>query len=182
MNFKEFLLENKMETFFKERTTKHIERVKKNALIIEGHILKLKGLVDQAEYHDKSKFEKPELDPYIILTWSKKEKTNLSDIQKKEINKATEYHVKHNRHHPEFHDTSDEPTINPLNRDKPLRLVDGTAMTDIDIAEMCCDWAAMSQELNQGNYKKWADNNVNKRWKFNENQVKLIYDILKIFL
>ena len=170
-----------MKDFFNERTNKHIERVKKNAQLIEDHFLRLKGLVDQAEFHDKSKFSKPELEPYVILTWSKKNKIDLSDIQKKEINKATEYHVKNNRHHPEFHDTSDEPTINPLDRDKPLRLIDGTSMTDIDIAEMCSDWQAMSQELNQGNYKKWADNYVNKRWKFNENQVKLIYDILNIF-
>lgn len=52
-----------------------------------------------------------------------------------------------------------------------------TGMPDLDVAEMCADWMAMSKELG-GTPKDWADKNVNVRWKFTEAQKKLIYEII----
>jgi len=58
------------------------------------------------------------------------------------------------------------------------KMVDATKMSDLDIAEMTADWAAMGEE--RGNSpKEWADKNVNKRWKFTKDQEKLIYELIK---
>jgi hypothetical protein len=53
-------------------------------------------------------------------------------------------------------------------------------MSDVDIAEMVADWAAMSQELGTS-LKDWVNKTVNKKWKFTEKQTKLINDIARIF-
>ena len=47
---------------------------------------------------------------------------------------------------------------------------------------MVCDWTSVSQEM-EGNSDAtdWANKNINKRWTFTEEQVKLIYDIINIF-
>ncbi len=180
-SFKEFVLNIEMRKYFEKRTAEHIKRVQDNAQLIEKNFPNLKGLVDQTATHDQSKYEDPEIDPYIIITWNYKTGNEASNDEKEELRKASEHHVQNNRHHPEFHDTDDSSTINPDDRDKPLRLVDATKMNDIDIAEMCADWQAMSQELNEGNYEKWAKSNINIRWKYTENQIDLIYEILKLF-
>ena len=70
--------------------------------------------------------------------------------------------------------------INREDRDKPPKeMVDGTKMPDMAIAEMVCDWQSMSDELKKNTTREWADRNINVRWKFNENQTKLIYDIIE---
>lgn len=119
--------------------------------------------------------------PYIEITWAYKNNNRDNPKIKELANKATEHHVRNNRHHPEFYDSDNSSIINKEDRDKSLRLIDGTKMCDINIAEMCVDWQSMSQELNQDNYKKWAYDNVNKRWKFSDKQIKLIYKILDLF-
>jgi hypothetical protein len=43
---------------------------------------------------------------------------------------------------------------------------------------MVADWFAMSEELG-GHPKEWADKNINIRWKFNDNQIRLIYDLIQ---
>jgi hypothetical protein len=42
---------------------------------------------------------------------------------------------------------------------------------------MVADWCAMSEELG-GHPAKWAADNINIRWKFNEHQIALIYFII----
>jgi len=68
--------------------------------------------------------------------------------------------------------------INKNDRDEPpAEMVDATKMPDLDLAEMVADFCAMSEE--KGNTpQSWADRNVNKRWKFTDQQSDLIYEIM----
>lgn len=50
-------------------------------------------------------------------------------------------------------------------------------MPEMDLAEMVCDWAAMSKEFGDS-LKGWADKNINKKWKFNKRQNKIIYELI----
>ena len=179
---------NEMEEFFEKRTNKHINLVKKYAKEIESNFPnETKGLIDQAEKHDQSKFELPEKDPYILLSWNKENEKNgkslnLKKIDKDNIAKATLHHIQNNKHHPEFWDPNkDKLTIkqfNIQNRDKLKdKINNATEMDNISMAEMIADWLAMGEEL--GNTaKSWADKNVNKRWKFNNKQTNFINEIL----
>jgi hypothetical protein len=92
---------------------------------------------------------------------------------------ATFHHCKTNMHHPEFWDmNATEKSINPNDRDKaPDEMVDGTKMMLNSVASMVADWCAMSEEKKTCPYD-WAKQNVNKRWRFDPEQVKLIYDLL----
>lgn len=171
-----------MKDFFDKRTRKHIDLVKKYAQKIADINPDLSGVVEQASTHDDSKYEEPEHTPYLYITWDYKCKDEGKDFQIPDgikDNDATLHHIKHNRHHPEFHDEgSGESSLNRNNRDEaPERATDAFKMTDIDIAEMVADWCAMSEE--KGNSpQSWADKNVNKRWNFNDKQVDLIYKLM----
>lgn len=168
MNFKQFLLESElkytkeMSDWFNERTNKHISLVQKYAKLIENKF-HIKGLIEQAKDHDKSKFEDNEYIPYVFLSWNYHCKDigkefNLSDDIKTKTDEAWKHHYTNNSHHPEY-------------------FKDITKMTNLDIAEMCADWLAMSEE--RGNSAvDWADKNVGTKWKFNDKQKDLIYKIL----
>jgi len=176
---------DEMKEHFKKRTDKHIGLVQKYCQKIDD--LGQKGLtdiMDRAEVHDASKYEEPEYTPYVYLTWQYKCKddgvdSGFSKEIKDNMNTATNHHVKHNRHHVEAHTDQDD-VINREDRDKPPEeMIDGTKMGELDIAEMCADWCAMSEE--RGNTpQSWADKNVNVRWKFTDEQKKMIYDLLDL--
>jgi hypothetical protein len=92
--------------------------------------------------------------------------------------KATEHHILNNRHHPEFHSGKKENLINKDDRDSSkVEIVDGTKMSDVDLAEMCADWCAVSEERNNTPHE-WAKKNIGTRWNFSEEQIALIYEIL----
>jgi len=173
----------KMKEFFDKRTKMHIGLVKEYAKKIVEYKKELKDLLEQVKTHDQSKFEDPEYDPYLYITWSYKCKDEGVDWEPpkgtdEKMNIATEHHVKNNRHHPEFHCVDEVDLINRKDRDSiPDKIIDGTKMNDIDIAEMVADWCAVSKE--KGNTpQSWADKNVNKRWKFTEKQKDLIYELM----
>jgi len=175
-----------MVTFFKDRTKKHIELVQKYCKKIYDYDKeRFNDILERGKEHDQSKYHEPEMAPYVLITWEYHckdlgKECNLSKKSRDEMNGATEHHIKNNAHHPEFHSNSkEEPTINRENRDAiPDKMVDATKMSDLDIAEMTADWAAMGEE--RGNSpKEWADKNVNKRWKFTKDQEKLIYELIK---
>lgn len=175
----------KMQDFFYKRTDKHIERVQKFCKkIYDYDPERFNGLIERGQKHDQSKYENPELDPYVYITWQYKCKDDgktfdLPEGMDEKMSKATEHHVKHNKHHPEFHSPKEVDFINREDRDKPSKnIVDATAMKDIDIGEMVADWLAVSEEKN-GNTRQWADKNVNIRWKFNKHQVDLIYELIE---
>ena len=164
-----------MKAFFWKRTNEHIDRVQKNAQKLY-ETFKYRGLLAQALLHDQSKLLPPELTLYIVLTWKykcKQEKVEffVSNSIDKKIQEAAFHHVKSNRHHPEFHDL----TFNAPSD----KIINATLMPDVDIAEMVCDWVAMSQELNTDPFE-WAKNNVNNRWKFTAKQEALIYNFIRV--
>ena len=175
-------LHNDMEDFFEIRTKRHIDLVQKYADKIANVHEDLAGVVDQASTHDASKYESPEYEPYLYITWDYKCKDEGKDFKIPDDindNAATLHHIQSNRHHPEFHDKeSSDRSLNRDNRDAvPEKATDASGMSDIDIAEMVADWCAMSEEKG-GNPKDWADKNVNKRWNFTDDQVKLIYELI----
>jgi len=174
------------EQYFKDRTRYHTKLVNKYLdKIIELEDLRLNTdiLKQEKEAHDKSKFKEPEFSPYQHITYKYylkdqgKEYNPEKDI-KDAMQEATFHHCKFNKHHPEAWDenlTIDN--INKNDRDKPAEITDATKMPLSYIACMVADWCAVSEERDTNPYK-WADMNMNKRWKFTENQVKLIYDLL----
>lgn len=177
-------INKQMIDWFRIRTNNHISLVKKYC----DKISKFKGFSDlsvQCQNHDASKFCDPEYVPYILISWQYKCKSdgiefNVSDYWKDLMNSATEHHVKQNSHHPEFY-SNETNVINTENRDKPAKLIDATKMPLMNVAEMVADWCAVSKERHT-NPKDWADSNIGTRWKFDDKQTKLIYDLIaKIF-
>jgi len=176
----------KMKDWFEKRTSKHIKSVQEYCQKIQDYDPeRFSGLVDQAKTHDQSKFENPELDPYIYTTWKYKCKEDGTEFEcpdgmDKKMDEMTEYHVlnKNNRHHPEMHDGRKSGVTNTEDRDAPVTpIIDGTSMLDIDIAEMIGDWCSVSKERNN-TPQAWGKKNINVRWKFTKEQEDLIYEVL----
>lgn len=175
----------KIRDFFEKRTKYHINLVQKYCKKIEEYDEKrFKGLSKIAEKHDSSKFEDPEINPYIYITWKYKCQKEGWKFESPEnmdemMNEAIQHHVSNNNHHPEKHCNRDDNLINENDRDKPpSKIVDATKMPDIAIAEMCADWMAVAEEK-ETKVKDWADKNVNIRWKFNKDQKELIYELIE---
>jgi len=153
--------------FYESRTKQHRDRVKKNIkrIIQEKKGIPAELLRERAETHDISKYSKDEYIPYVWLSWWYKENNSGREFVypkyiKDKVNKATEHHIRTNKHHPEFYSNTKD-------------------MTKLDIAEMVADWASMSQEL-KNNLKEWVKDNIDK-WGFSKDQVNLIYDFVSVF-
>ena len=178
-------ISDEMRDFFEKRTKRHIDLVKKYCSKIHKYSPdKFNGIIERGEEHDKSKYSDKEKEPYIYITWEYHCKNlgkecNFSEEIKNRMNEATEHHVKTNLHHPECHGTpGNVQTINREDRDKPPgKIIDATGMDILDIAEMCADFCAVSEEKDN-TPQEWADKNVGKRWKFTDNQKKMIYELL----
>ena len=158
---------NEKENLFAYRTAYHIQLVNSCAMDIVNAYPEFKELLSRAEKHDESKYLEPEATAYVELTWKKKcENEKIPYIchdpnMKSKIDIATLHHIKHNRHHPEFH----------------ARVED---MTDLDIAEMIADWAAMGLELGN-NPRTWYEKVSKEKYSFSDKQKQLIDRLLKIF-
>jgi len=174
----------KMKKHFDKRTNMHIDLVAKYSKKIAEYDDKFKDLLDRIKDHDQSKFKEPEFESYVWTTWNYKckddgKKFEIPEDMKDMMTKATEHHVKTNSHHPEFHCDQTANLINKDDRDKPPEeMIDSTKMPDLDIAEMIADWCSVSEER-KTNPKDWADKNVNVRWKFNDSQKALIYELIE---
>ncbi|RMG23223.1 MAG: hypothetical protein D6724_08815 [Armatimonadetes bacterium] len=171
--------------YFYRRTAEHILRVQRNvvALICSDFDVDRHALLVQARDHDRTKYEEPEFSTYVELTWMYRcqklgEPFVPSEGFDERRHTATLHHVTHNPHHPEFY--APNPGLNPRDRDAaPAEMVDATAMTDVGLVEMCCDWVAMAQELSGSNSAhEWARKNINVRWRFTDDQVARIYETL----
>ena len=187
---------DEMVEWFEERTNRHIHSVRDNWKKLYGSKFEehLDGVFDRNNHilkHDVNKFEEPEYTPYIFISWKYKmdgegKEFDMTEGMKKASQDATTHHVFNNSHHPVYWDDSKKPEDNVINdkdRDKPTgEIVDATKMPNWAICEMLCDWSAVSKERNSS-LKGWADMNVggDKRWKFNEQQTKLIYDLVEFF-
>lgn len=167
--------------FFTERTKSHISKVQKYCKLLEDKFEEFDGLYEKSLDHDKNKYEEPSLTPYVHITWMYKMKKEGKDYKIPEnidITEATQYHVKSNDHHPDYW-TSELNTINPNDRDKALKLIDSSNMPNLAIAEMCADWCAMSEEMNNSPIT-WFENVKTNRYKFTDQQEELIYKILNV--
>lgn len=177
--------QKRMKKWYEDRTNAHIKKVQKYCKKVADKF-DFPELIERGEIHDKSKWENPELDPYVFITWQYKckdegwdfEECNPPEDIEEKMEEATMHHItsEYNRHHPECH--SESISLNKENRDDiPDTMVDATKMKDLDIAEMCADWMSMSEEKG-GKPQGWAKKNVNVRWKFTDEQEELIYEIL----
>lgn len=177
-----------MVKFFYKRTNNHINAVSVFAKRIYRDE-ELRKFIDAEKFfhdianHDQSKFEEPELTPYIKLTWrknyNKKDYQQPGTIDHADENMATLAHITSNQHHPEYWSDQKENLLNIKDRDKPSgTIIDATKMPLTYIASMVADWMAMSKELENSPYI-WAKNNINIRWKFNKEQIEFIYLILE---
>ena len=153
--------------FFEKRTSDHIKTVQNNikTIIKNRNDIDKNDLLKRLKDHDQSKYSSKERIPYIWLSWWHKEKNagrkfEYPEGMKEKVKKAAKSHIVINKHHPQAHSSIDK-------------------MSDVDIAEMIADWAAMSQEL-KDDLKAWTDKSV-KRFKFNKEQTKLIYELLELF-
>jgi len=177
---------NEMVKHFTRRTCEHISLVQKYLQkIMDLNDPRLDNIILKQEMtHDQSKFQEPEMGPYLWVNWSYHQK----DLNKKfdppqeiksQMQAATFHHVKTNLHHAEAWDkNATEESINPKDRYKvPDKMVDATNMPLTYVASMVADWLAMSEEKKTCPYE-WAEKNINRRWKFSDEQVKLIYDLL----
>jgi hypothetical protein len=172
-----------MLTHFYDRTKRHIGLVQKYCTVLEK--AGVEGLVERGEEHDSIKYEEPELEPYIWLTWRYKCKDDGTECvlpkgMEDAINVATQHHILNSRHHPEYHQTKTLDVVDENDRDAaPDEIIDASGMGDLDIAEMVADWCAMAEE--RGNTPRaWADKSVDVRWKFTPNQKKRIYKLIDL--
>jgi len=174
-----------MINFFKARTKKHIKLVQKYCQkIYDLDKERFNGIIERGEEHDQSKYVEPEMAAYVLITWEYRckdlgKECNISKKNRNEMNEATLTHVQKNRHHPEFHcPVKKDNMINRDNRDAvPSKIIEVEDMQDLDIGEMIADWCAMSEEKGNSPHE-WARKNVGKRWRFTNNQEKMIYDLL----
>lgn len=152
---------------FVKRTNHHIELVKNNIYLFQENE-EYNDIFDEltlrANNHDRSKFSEPELTPYIWLTWSYHCKKNNIPFKfpigmDQKIRDAKFHHVANNRHHPEWH-------------------LDLNDMTTVDLIEMVCDWKAAGQEFGEKSLVDFAERALGKRFLFNENKIKLIWELV----
>lgn len=172
---------DEMTKFYEDRTNRHIELVKKYGELIKESYPEFSDV--DFDSHDASKYDEPEYTPYIHITWKYKSKDDGEEYippegMEDEMFNATQHHVLNNKHHPEYWCENKENTINKEDRDKPNKLIDATNMSDGAIVEMVADWCAMSEELGKNTPQEWADDNIGVRWDFNEDQKKLIYELM----
>lgn len=117
-------------------------------------------LLKRASVHDNSKFEDKEL--YLLsrlndrLEAFTEPEYELNENQKESIKE----HWRKNRHHPEFFEDSSE-------------------MTDLDILEMVCDWAARSAQYGT-NLIEFAETRQENRFHFKPDMYRKVIKYCKI--
>lgn len=167
-----------MEANFHTIHSEHVKRVQANMKLLSHHYYTLRHedlaaeIMQRHDIHDWSKKREPEYIPYVWryyrTTWRAQgeQDTRVTAFMADEslqraIDMAIQHHVLYNPHHPEYHRTPDD-------------------MTDVDIAEMCCDWFAMSQEHGTS-IDDWIAEVIPSRFKFYVRYPYIIetFDILK---
>ncbi|MFW6130266.1 MAG: DUF5662 family protein [Atribacterota bacterium] len=175
-------MNKEMKNYFINRTNNHINCVRRNIDYLVAKNDDLKELLDRKLDHDNSKFIDPEFIPYIYITWNYKCKDDGIDFDipndiKNKMDDATNHHINEDKHHPEYWDKNFN-KINTDDRDEmPDKSVNAEKMDDISLAEMICDWHAVSLERG-GTTKEWADKNIGSRWIFSDEQIEKIYKFI----
>lgn len=178
-------VKDEKEQWFEKRTKRHIALVQKYCKKIYDYDPKrFPTIIQQGQKHDASKFEHPERNPYVHVSWHYKMKDagktyDVSPEMQDAMHNATKHHIKNNPHHVEFHTNQSEILNKSMkDRDKATSvLIDGTKMPDKYLAEMMADWFAMSEEKGTDPHD-WAEKHINKKWKFTPHQVKLINELI----
>jgi len=167
-NMKSIEPTSEMVAFFERRTREHIERVRRCLAILATHTEFRSELSERAAVHDLSKFGPEERIPYVWLTEFHRcrrtdEPFSYPEGMEELVRAAVLHHVTTNRHHPEFHDDSND-------------------MTDVDLIEMVCDWTAMAREFGQdgGSARGWADRIIGTRLFLKEERRLIVYPILDL--
>ena len=153
-----------MVAFFEERTRVHIEGVQRNGRVM-ARVLEQSGeseetvseLLVAIEVHDASKWDEPERTPYVWLThWHRQRNAGIAFEYppgvEATVAAAIAHHKAHNTHHVEAHKSPDD-------------------MTDAQIAEMVCDWAAIAQESASdpaASPRPWFESHALSRWSFSQ--------------
>jgi hypothetical protein len=183
----------KMKEYSDERTKKHINLVKKYGNILIDKLAEDSNedrrLRQQLELHDFSKlYDDQEYIPYIKINWSyklKQEGKNGLEYTE-DMNDATLHHILNNNHHPEYYAPKRDIRLTKRyfrqckNRDDIRDKFDCTTMPKNDLLEMVADWNAISQERGTNTTRQWADENIGKRWYFDDIQKDFIYKCIKI--
>lgn len=178
---------SEMIQFFEKRVNNHIKLVQESIFHMIKAMPFMDGmiLIERGKCHDITKFKEPERTPYIWINHAYNMKLQgisfkyPKGIEKQTID-ITEYHVKHNRHHPEFH--CDGPIgISHSDRDSSDFSIDASRMLDVDIAEMVADWIAMSQEKRTNTPREWFNKCSGVRWTFTNYQLEIIDKLLKTY-
>lgn len=132
--------------------------------------------------HDHTKFSEDLNDLYVLIDNSYRTDAGITPVEYTEAMAVASFtHIKAEQHHPEYWDPSITQMNPNIDRDSPdvTTPVDASKMTPMAIAEMCCDWCAMSYELNSDPLE-WAEKNVGSRWIFTTAQTFLIDAYLAI--
>lgn len=121
------------------------------------------GYMDLNQYlkHDYDKFDDNVLNEYC----------KIKDTKKIKENKCVLNHIKNSKHHPEKWDskfTGNDGYICHAGK-MPYKF----------LIEMVCDWHARAVMSGEKSAKKWADDNIGKRWIFTPDQETFIYDIIR---
>jgi hypothetical protein len=157
-----------MVAFYEQRTRAHIERVRKCLGLLAGVTPFGAELVERGKIHDASKFGPEERVPYIWLTEHHRRRRSgelpaYPPGVAEAVRRAVEHHLTTNRHHPEFHARPDD-------------------MTEVDLAEMVCDWTAMAQEFEQdgGSARGWAAKTLGTRLTLNAANTAFVYEMIAL--
>ena len=170
-----FTPEKNLIDFFNKRTNKHIRYV----VIVGSTIVrnldkdlrikcillpKLDLFMSRLKRHDASKFGPEERIPYIYLAWWRRQNKLGIEYSYPEgieplVKLACKHHITSNRHHQEYHNIASD-------------------MSNIDIAEMVCDWGAISLELNTS-LLNWVDLNI-ANYDFTKQQLIYIQRLIKL--
>lgn len=147
---------------FEKRTKEHIARVQENAKKLVTYVDLSPDFLDRVAQHDRSKFYS---DIYQGYVWIDYHYNCNADYPSKEIRDlATSCYKKHyqeERHHPEHYSNCNDMTIE-------------------DLAEMICDWHAMSQELGGKTSDFWK-NKASRKYNFDECRKNTIEKLIQFF-
>ena len=156
---------------FIDRQFKHIRFVQDNMILLEKNLDKLPFKVDEWELiracidHDSDKFFPDILKGQMAVQeffYNKRRGLPNDYIDQNEMKAAQLKHYEKNPHHIEYH------------------LKHNTVMSNIDICEMCCDMAAMCQELWFDNYTKHFRENLVPKFDFLKEKQEIFLNILNL--
>ncbi len=162
-------------------------RIADFAMKTQNHCAQVRAIANKLGYdfedHDLSKIrDKNILIPLAVCDYYRRNKKEheMPTEWKKALEKAQHLHYTLESHHPEN-------LVYQYNNPKAVNL-----MTEIQIIEMCCDWAAMAQEFTpkgkNPDARNFARDNIvpygkgsdmrGTRWKFNKEKTLLIMNTL----